>query len=163
MQPEIQRLLAVWVVAYGKLQPSIRVRPAGRSWMTGFQTYASLVFARIRHRSLQCIYARERLTITAMPYRAMVCSRAQMEVLRGHNLPTQLLLTFAAESSVMLQAMYLCTGEANYNSDAVQGDGVFKSTNGGTTWTQLANTTSFDFCSRIVCDASGNVFMHGRG
>src|ERR1043165_1478706 len=105
MQPEIQCLLAVWVVAYGQLPPSIRVRPAGRSWMTGFQTYASLVFARIRHRSLQCIYARERLTITAMPYRAMVCSRAQMEVLRGHNLPTQLLLTFAAESSVMLQAM----------------------------------------------------------
>lgn len=60
--------------------------------------------------------------------------------------------------------MYFCTGESVYNSDAVQGDGVFKSTNGGTSWTQLSSTTggSFDYCSRILCDASGNVYVGTR-
>jgi len=64
--------------------------------------------------------------------------------------------------------MYFCTGEPNYNSDAVQGDGVFKSTNGGNTWTQLSATTTaisgdtFNFCSRIVCDTLGNVYVGTR-
>ncbi|MBK8521852.1 MAG: T9SS type A sorting domain-containing protein [Ferruginibacter sp.] len=60
--------------------------------------------------------------------------------------------------------MYFCTGEWPFNFDAVAGDGIFKSTNGGATWVQLASTTgaNFDYCSKILCDASGNVYVSTR-
>ncbi len=60
--------------------------------------------------------------------------------------------------------MYFCTGESYFSADAAAGDGVFKSTDHGVTWTQLASTTgtSFDYCSRILCDASGNVYVSTR-
>ncbi len=60
--------------------------------------------------------------------------------------------------------MYFCTGESFFNSDAVTGDGVWKSTNSGATWTQLASTTgaSFDNCTKILCDASGNLYVTSR-
>lgn len=57
--------------------------------------------------------------------------------------------------------MYFATGEWTFNADAVAGDGIWKSTNGGVTWAQLPSTTgsSFDFCSKILCDNSGNVYV----
>jgi len=41
--------------------------------------------------------------------------------------------------------LYAGTGEGVFNSDAVRGAGIFKTTNGGTDWTQLANTNNSDF------------------
>ncbi len=38
--------------------------------------------------------------------------------------------------------IYAGTGEGFYNGDGLQGAGVFKSTDGGTTWNQLASTAS---------------------
>lgn len=65
-----------------------------------------------------------------------------------------------ANSSIM----YFCTGEAYFNADAVGGDGIFKSTDNGATWAQLSSTTvsSFDYCTKILCDASGNVYVTTR-
>jgi trimeric autotransporter adhesin len=62
------------------------------------------------------------------------------------------------------QTMYFATGEAFYNADAVAGDGIWKSTNGGASWLQLASTTgtSFDYCSKILCDNSGNLYVATR-
>ena len=59
--------------------------------------------------------------------------------------------------------MYFCTGESYYNFDAVQGNGVFKSTNGGATWTYLASSSSFVNGTRILCDFQGNVYLGTRG
>ena len=59
--------------------------------------------------------------------------------------------------------MYFCTGEAYYNADAVSGVGVFKSTDGGATWSQLNSTTSYTLCTRILCDNLGNVYLGTRG
>ncbi len=60
--------------------------------------------------------------------------------------------------------MYACTGEAYYNADGVRGDGVFKSTDNGVNWAQLGSTTgtNYDYCSKILCDASGNVYVSTR-
>lgn len=41
--------------------------------------------------------------------------------------------------------LYAGTGEGFANGDAVRGAGIFKTTDGGANWTQLANTTSTDF------------------
>jgi hypothetical protein len=59
--------------------------------------------------------------------------------------------------------MYFCTGESFGNADAVQGVGVFKSTNGGATWSFLSSTTAFTSCTRIICDYQGNIYLGTRG
>ncbi|MFC4263135.1 T9SS type A sorting domain-containing protein [Ferruginibacter yonginensis] len=60
--------------------------------------------------------------------------------------------------------MYFCTGEAFFNLDAVQGAGIFKSTDNGATWTQLSSTTgtNFAFCTKILCDYLGNIYVSTR-
>jgi PKD repeat protein len=60
--------------------------------------------------------------------------------------------------------MYFGTGEGFYNIDAARGDGIFKSTNGGSTWSQLASTTgsTFNYTQKIVVDASGNIYAATR-
>src|SRR6185369_401477 len=55
--------------------------------------------------------------------------------------------------------MYFGTGEKAFSPDAVEGGGVWKSTNHGVTWSFLANTTGFWNISKILCDASGNVYV----
>ena len=60
------------------------------------------------------------------------------------------------------QTMYLCTGESYYNADAAQGVGVFKSTDGGSTWSFLSSTSAYNFGTRIVCDYLGNVYLATR-
>jgi hypothetical protein len=59
--------------------------------------------------------------------------------------------------------MYFCTGESFFNGDAVFGNGVFKSTDHGVTWNQLSSTTSLNRCSKILCDALGNVYVSTIG
>jgi PKD repeat protein len=60
--------------------------------------------------------------------------------------------------------MYFCTGEGYFNIDAVQGFGVWKSTNGGSTWSQLASTTSsvFNFSQKIKVTSTGIVLVATR-
>jgi trimeric autotransporter adhesin len=59
--------------------------------------------------------------------------------------------------------MYFCTGESYFNFDAVQGNGVFKSTDGGTTWNYLSSTSAYTNCTRIRCDFQGNIYLATRG
>lgn len=56
--------------------------------------------------------------------------------------------------------MYLATGEGYFNADMVGGNGLFKSTNGGATWTQLAPTAKMSI-NRVVVDATGAVYIGG--
>jgi len=51
--------------------------------------------------------------------------------------------------------IYAGTGESYWNIDTLGGNGIFKSVNGGTTWTQLASTLDdyrFSNISRIIVD-----------
>ena len=59
--------------------------------------------------------------------------------------------------------MYCCTGESYFNADAVQGNGVFRSTDGGANWTLIPSTATFVNGTRIVCDYLGNVYLATRG
>ncbi len=59
--------------------------------------------------------------------------------------------------------MYFCTGESYFNFDAVGGNGVFKSTDAGATWTYLPSTSAYTFCTRILCDYLGNIYLGTRG
>ncbi|MCF6351633.1 MAG: PKD domain-containing protein [Cyclobacteriaceae bacterium] len=61
------------------------------------------------------------------------------------------------------QVFYMGTG-LGYTSD-IQGDGIFKSTDGGASWTQIANTisnTDFQFVQKIVVTSLGTVIATTR-
>jgi hypothetical protein len=55
--------------------------------------------------------------------------------------------------------MYFGTGEKTFNTDAVMGGGVWKSVDHGANWNLLASTTGFYNVSKIICDASGIVYV----
>ena len=62
-----------------------------------------------------------------------------------------------AADPVNPQIFYVGTGEGWFNNDLVIGAGVWKTTNGGTTWTKLAATTAFSFVNDIVVRNESNV------
>jgi photosystem II stability/assembly factor-like uncharacterized protein len=57
--------------------------------------------------------------------------------------------------------MWAGTGEGFYNYDAIQGAGIFKSSDGGTTWAQVASTATTDFLyvNRIAISADGGTIV----
>lgn len=66
--------------------------------------------------------------------------------------------------------MYAGTGEGWFNSDAVRGNGIWKTIDGGTNWTKLSSTDStanssshnFDFIQDLVVNNAGVIFASGR-
>ena len=60
--------------------------------------------------------------------------------------------------------MYFGTGEGFYNADAIRGNGIWKSTDGGTTFTQLSSTTgtNFYYNQKIVVSVTGDVYTATR-
>lgn len=55
------------------------------------------------------------------------------------------------------QILYAATGEGVFNVDAVRGNGIFKTTNGGKTWKQLnntANNSNFYYVNKIAVSAN---------
>jgi len=51
------------------------------------------------------------------------------------------------------------TGEGFYNLDAIRGEGIFKTTDGGATWVQLPSTktSEFYYVNKLAFDASTNI------
>jgi photosystem II stability/assembly factor-like uncharacterized protein len=72
------------------------------------------------------------------------------------------------------QTFYVGTGEGYFNADAIQGGGIWKTTNSGQTWSQLASTIpttvaggnailqSFVFVQKIVINSAGEIFAATR-
>jgi len=58
--------------------------------------------------------------------------------------------------------MYFGTGEGFRNADAVRGIGIFKSIDGGATWSYLPSTSSFLYTTRLVVDPAGNLYAGTR-
>ncbi len=63
------------------------------------------------------------------------------------------------------KTLYAGTGEGTFNIDAVSGFGIFKSVDGGTTWTQLASTNGWQYVNRIAIQPGNSnnilVSLHG--
>ena len=62
------------------------------------------------------------------------------------------------------QTFYVGTGEGFFNADAVRGAGIWKSTNGGTSWTQLSATdnSNFHYIQKVVVTPAGTVLAATR-
>ncbi len=62
------------------------------------------------------------------------------------------------------KVLYAGTGEGFYNGDAMEGIGIFKSTDAGTTWQHLAATDKPDFyvVNRVAVSKAGHVFVATR-
>jgi len=71
-----------------------------------------------------------------------------------------LALTSIAYDPSNTQTFYVGTGEGYFNADAIRGAGIWKSTNGGASWTQIASTTNnsdFFFVQKVAVTSSGTV------
>ena len=80
----------------------------------------------------------------------------------ANDLFANLAITSIAQDPSTPQTMYFCTGEEGYfNADAIRGQGVWKTTNGGTTWAQLAatNNANFNACQKIIVNSTGIVMV----
>ncbi len=82
------------------------------------------------------------------------------------DLWANLAVTCMAYDPTNTQVFYVGTGEGWYNADAIQGNGIWKTSNGGTTWTQLPNTinsTFFQVMDIVVHPTTGDVYAATRG
>lgn len=80
-----------------------------------------------------------------------------------------------AVSTMLIQPLsngnviYAGTGEGYYNADGIRGAGIFKSTDGGTTWAQLGSTSTapgtgitaadFHYVNRLAMSADGTTLL----
>ncbi len=66
-----------------------------------------------------------------------------------------------AINPVTPSVMYAGTGEGYANGDSIRGAGIFKSTDGGTTWIQLASTSGSSFwqVNRLAVSPDGRVLL----
>nr|MBK9650371.1 PKD domain-containing protein [Bacteroidota bacterium] len=78
-----------------------------------------------------------------------------------NDLASNLAVTSIAYDPSNPLIMYFATGEGYNNSDAIRGLGVWKSTDGGAIWAQLASTNigTFNFCQKVVVNSTGIVLV----
>lgn len=75
-----------------------------------------------------------------------------------------LAVTTLAHNPSNTQIFYAGTGEGYFNGDAVRGAGIFKSSDGGSTWTILSSTanSTFHYVQRIIVTGSGTILASTR-
>lgn len=76
------------------------------------------------------------------------------------NFMTNLAVTTLTYDPTSTTTMYAGTGEGYFNADAARGAGIFKSTDGGNTWTQLSSTanSSFYYVNKVFVSSTGVLF-----
>ena len=71
-------------------------------------------------------------------------------------------ITAIVQNPANPQEMYFGTGEGWFNTDAIRGLGIWKSTNGGTTWSRLVSTANFSYVNDLLIDNAGNLYASLR-
>lgn len=73
------------------------------------------------------------------------------------NLSVSTMIMHPTDSNIL----YAGTGEGFGNFDAIQGAGIFRSTNGGASWAQLAatDTSNFNFVNRLAISPNGATLL----
>jgi len=81
-----------------------------------------------------------------------------------------LAITTMAQDPSNHSIMYAGTGEGYFNVDAIRGSGIYKSTDGGITWSLLASTTTgganvvdLAYVQKIAVYSNGDVYASGIG
>ncbi|MFI5144811.1 MAG: T9SS type A sorting domain-containing protein [Ignavibacteria bacterium] len=59
--------------------------------------------------------------------------------------------------------LYYGTGELNYSLDSHYGNGIYKSTNAGVSWTQVATTAVGSYIGKIVIDPTNSNIIYAAG
>jgi photosystem II stability/assembly factor-like uncharacterized protein len=84
------------------------------------------------------------------------------------SVSANLAITTLAQNPTTPTIMYAGTGEGYFNTDAIRGLGIYKSTDGGLTWSLLASTTTggtnefdFSFVQKILVYTNGDVYASG--
>jgi hypothetical protein len=71
-------------------------------------------------------------------------------------------ITCIKQSPTNALEMYFGTGEGYNNIDAIDGLGIWKTTDGGSTWTQLSSTTSISYVNDLEFDDNGYIYATTR-
>lgn len=71
-------------------------------------------------------------------------------------------VTAFAQNASNPSVMYFGTGEGWFNGDAIEGLGIWKSTNGGASWTRLTSTANFAYVQDLQLDDAGNLYASLR-
>src|SRR6187397_2478567 len=71
-------------------------------------------------------------------------------------------ITSFTQSSSSPNTMYFGTGEGWFNLDAIEGLGIWKSTDGGANWSQLSFTLNFAYVQDLLIDQNGNLYATVR-
>jgi hypothetical protein len=75
-----------------------------------------------------------------------------------NNFMSNLNITSIIQDKTNNNVWYAGTGEGWFNSNAVRGAGIFKSTDGGNTWAQIPSTINFQYVQKIVQDNNNNLY-----
>jgi hypothetical protein len=67
-------------------------------------------------------------------------------------------VTAFVQSTASPNTMYFGTGEGWFNFDAIQGLGIWKTTDGGANWSQLPSTSNFAFVQDLLIDQNGHLY-----
>jgi len=71
-------------------------------------------------------------------------------------------ITCIKQSPTNASEMYFGTGEGFENIDAINGLGIWKSTDGGATWIQLSSTTNLSYVNDLEFDDNGYIYAATR-
>src|SRR6187399_2053113 len=73
-------------------------------------------------------------------------------------------ITSFVQSSSSPNTMYFGTGDGWFNADAIEGLGIWKSTDGGANWSQLSSTITLNFAyvQDLLIDQNGNLYASVR-